>query len=42
MFVYSREIKEALDSLVEYRTICGIAPENNFLFANSVLGYIGK
>ena len=38
--VYAREIKNALDSLVEYRTDCGIAPDNKFFFANSILDHL--
>ena len=39
-FVYSSEIKNALDTIVKYRETVGISPENKYLFANSVKSYI--
>ena len=38
--VYPHHIKVALDSLVENRQTCGIKTNNQFLFANTALGYM--
>ena len=38
--LYPQNIKVALDSLVENRQTCGIKTNNQFLFANTVLGYM--
>ena len=38
--VYPHYIKQALDSLVEYRLICGIKNDNPFLFADTALCYM--